>query len=123
MPNLELEVKARNKEETKLPSLFRHNQMICAINCHQEPTDMKQLCLPYDELELCNVFILKDTDYIDCFCSKFPCHCVFVQVPSDTNLLDNVVLWEKVVGPTKKPRMVLLIDIAVCYLSLCCCVT
>ena len=85
--------------------------MICAINrrrdaTRQETTDVKQPFLPYGEPDLCNGYILKDPDYIDCFCTNFPSHCVLKQVPLDTNLLDNMVLWKEVVRPTKKPKSV-----------------
>ena len=111
MPNLGLEIKGRNKGETKFPSPRRHNRMICAINRRldascQEPTDVKKGFMPYDEPDLCNDYILKDPEYIDHFCINFPYHCVLEQVPSDTNLLDNMVLWKEVIRPTKKVRKV-----------------
>ena len=111
IPNLELKVKDRNKGKTKLPSPCRHNQIICAISCPQdviwqEPTDMKQPFFPYGKPDLCNDYILKDLDYINRFCINFPCHCDLEQVPLDTNLLNNVVLWKEVVQPTKKIRSV-----------------
>ena len=111
MPNLGLKVKARNKGETNIPSPYRHNLMIRAFNCRQdtscqEPIDVKQSFLPYDESDLYNDYILKDPNYIDRFCFNFPFHYVLGQVHSDTNFLDNMVLWKKVVRPTKKPRSV-----------------
>ena len=67
---------------------------------------MKQPILSYGELDLCNDYILKDLDYIDCFCINFPFHFVLKQVPLDTDLHNNVDLWKEVVQSTKKPRSV-----------------
>ena len=71
--------------------------MICAVNLREdatlcESTKMKPPFLPLHEPNLCNNYILRDSEYIDCFCIKFPCHCVLNQVDSDTNLLDNMIL-------------------------------
>ena len=65
---------------------------------------MKQPFLPYGELDLCNGYILKDPDRIDNFSINFPCQCVLGRVTSDTDMLNNVVLWKEVVQQTKKPR-------------------
>ena len=67
---------------------------------------MKQPFLPSGEPNLCNDYILKDPEYIDLFCINIPYHCIPKQVPLDTDLLDNLVLWKEVVRPTKKPRIV-----------------
>jgi len=85
--------------------------MIRAINCCrdascQEPTDVTQPFLPYDEPDLCNDYILKIQTTLIVFPINFRFHCVLKKVPSDTNLFDNVVLWKEVVQPTKKPRNV-----------------
>ena len=111
MPYLGLKVKARNKGATKLPSSCRHSRMIRAINCRQdatrqEPIDMKQPFLPYGGPDLCNDYILKEPKYIDRFCINFPFYCALEQISSDTNLLDNLVLWKEVLRPTKKLRSV-----------------
>ena len=102
MPYLGLNVKTRNKGETKLLSPCRHNRMVYAVNCRQdascqEPIDVKQPFLPYDDPDLCNDYIFKDLGCIDRFCINFPFHYVLKQVPLNTNLLDNVVLWKEVV--------------------------
>ena len=68
--------------------------------------DVKKPFLPYGEPYLCNDFILKDRDYIDCCCIKFACHCILEQVLLDTDLLNNVILWKEVVQPTKKLKSV-----------------
>ena len=54
--------------------------------------------LPSDELNLCNDYIFIDSKYND--------QCFFNQVDSNTNLLDNVILRQVVMQPTKKPRSV-----------------
>ena len=85
--------------------------MICAINLHQDATlcgsiKMKPLFLPFNEPKLCNKYILRDSEYIDCCCINFLCHRVLNQVDVDINLLDNVLLTEVTLQPTKKPRSV-----------------
>ena len=71
MPNLGLEVKGRNKVETKFSSL--RDQILCAIhycqntNC-QEPTNISQSFLPYDEPDLFNDLIFKELGYTERFC-------------------------------------------------------
>jgi len=108
-PNLELEIKGRNKKETKFPSSCRPDWRLCVI-CyyqnanHQEPTNISQPFLPYNEYNLCNDYISKEPSHDDRFCINFPCHYVFGHVLLDTNPLDNVDSWKKVVRPTKKPR-------------------
>ena len=85
--------------------------MICAIHRRQvaerlEPIDISQPFPPYEELDLCNDFISKEPDYIDCFCINFPRHCVLGHVPLDSDPLDKVGSWKEVVQLTKKPRSV-----------------
>ena len=85
--------------------------MIRAINLCQDATlrgstKSKPPFLPFDEQNLCNDYILKDTEYIDRFCINFPCNCVLNQVDQDTDLLDNVFLTKVVLQPTKKSRSV-----------------
>ena len=62
--------------------------------------------LPCDKPDLCNNCILKDTEYIDCFCITFLCHYVFNQGDSDTDLVDNVILMKNILQPTEKPKSV-----------------
>ena len=80
--------------------------MICAINLCQdaslrESTKIKPSFLPFNELNLCNDYIFMDPEYSDHFC-----HCFLIQVDSNTNLLDNVLLMKVVIQLTKKPRSV-----------------
>ena len=53
-----------------------------------------------EELDLCNGFISKEPDYIDCFYIDFP------HVLSDSNPLGNMDSWKEVVQPSRKPRCV-----------------
>ena len=99
MPYLGLKLKGRNKgRNTLLIHTINHRQN---ASC-QEHMEVKQPFLPYGKLDLCNDYILKVPEYIDCFCINFPCHCVLKQVHLDTDLLDNLVSRKKVVQPTKK---------------------
>ena len=70
--------------------------MLCATNFCQDSTlrgstKMKPPFLPFDEPNLCNDYIMKNSEYIDRFCINFPYHCIFNQVHLDTNLLGNVI--------------------------------
>ena len=62
--------------------------------------------LPPEETNLCDDFIFKEPGYFDLFQINFSRHCVFGNVLSDSNPLDNVVLWREVVQPTRKPRSI-----------------
>ena len=95
IPNLGLEVKGRNKGETKLFSPCRRDRMLCALhhrqnNNFQEPTNISQPFLCYNEPDLCNDYIFKKPGYGDRFCISFPCHCILGYVLLNTNSLDNV---------------------------------
>ena len=75
--------------------------MIWAINFCQDTTlrgstKNKPPFLPFDEPNLCNDYILRDSEHIDHFCINFPCHCVLNQVNLNTDLLDNVLLKKDV---------------------------
>ena len=106
-----LKVKTRNDGETRFPPHRRRDHMICAIHCRQVAEHLKSIkisqhILPYDEPDLCNDYISKDLDYVDCFSLNFPRHCVLGHVHSDSHLLDELGSWKEVVRPTKKPRSV-----------------
>ena len=105
IPYTGVKVKGKNK----IPSHRRSNQMICTINLCQIVTvcvskKMKPLFLPFDEINLCNNYILRDPEYIDRFCISFPSHCVLNQVDSDTNLLDNVLLSKEGLTTNRKTK-------------------
>ena len=73
---------------------------------HLESIKMSQHIFPYDEPDLYNDYIIKELDYMDRFCINFPRHCVLGHILLDSNLLNNLIPWKKVVQPTKKPRSV-----------------
>ena len=80
--------------------------MLCAINVCQDTTlrgytKMKPPFLPFNEPNLCNDYLLRDSEYIDRSCIHFPGHCVLNQVDLDTDLLDNVILKKVALRPTK----------------------
>ena len=82
---------------------------MCTINLRQEVTCQKYAVvkppfLPYGEPNLCNSYILKDPDCINCFCIYFSCHCVFNQDDLDTDLLEDVHLTKEFLQPTKKTK-------------------
>ena len=106
-----MKVKERKNGKTNTPSPRRWNQMLCAINFRQDntlrgSTKMKPPFLPFDKPNLCNDYILRDSEYIDRSCINFTCHCVLNQVNSDTDLLNNVILTKVALRPTKKTRSV-----------------
>ena len=85
--------------------------MIRDIHCrqvaeHLESIKMSQHVLPYNEPDLYNDYITKESDYMDRFCINFPCHCVLGHVLLDSDSLNNLGPWKEVVQPTKKPRSV-----------------
>ena len=83
--------------------------MLCAINCrqkHQYNNDINHPIFFYNEPSLCSNYISKEVGNINHFCINFPCNCVLGHVLLDTNPLDDVDSWKKVVQPTRKPRSV-----------------
>ena len=70
--NTGLKVKGRKNGKTEIPSPCRRNRTLCAINLCQDATlrgctKMKPPFLPFDEPNLCNDYILRDSEYIDRF--------------------------------------------------------
>ena len=65
---------------------------------------MKQLFLPFNEPNLCNIYILKDPEYIDRSCINFSCYCDLNQIDSDIDPLDNVLLTKDVLRSTEKSK-------------------
>ena len=63
---------------------------------------MKPPFLPFNELNLCNDYLLRDSEYIDHSCINFPCHCVLNYDNSNIDLLDNVILTKVALQPTKR---------------------
>ena len=96
---------------TKYPSPRRRDRMIRALHRRQvreqlHLSNLNQHILPYDEPDLYNDFISKDTNQPSRFIINFPCHCVLGHVFSDSDLLNDLGPWKEVVRPTKKPRSV-----------------
>ena len=59
-----------------------------------------------EEPDLCNDFISKEPDYIDCFCITFPQHYVLGYVLLKSNSLNNMDSWKEVLCSSRKPRSV-----------------
>ena len=103
IPHYGLKVKGRKNRKTKPSSPCRRNWMLHAINHCQttslwESTRIKPLFPPFDEPNLCNDYIFIDSEY--------NAWCFLNQVDSNTDMLDNVILQQVVMQPTKKPRSV-----------------
>ena len=113
--NMDLKVKTRNSKETKFPLPRRRDQMIHTIHRRQAAEHLKSIeisqhILPYDEPDLYNGYITKESDYMDCFCINFPRHCVLRHVLSDSDPLDDLGPWKEVVQPTNKPKSAHILD-------------
>ena len=72
-------------------------------NCHntslQDSTRILPTFLPFDEPNICNDYIFMNSEYND--------RLSFLnQVDLDTDLLDNVTLYQVVIQPTKKTRSI-----------------
>ena len=85
--------------------------MLRALNLCQDvtlcvSTKLKSPLLPFDKLSIGNDHLSTDAGYDNCFCINFPFHSALNQVGSSTSLLDEVILTEVVLQPTKKPRSV-----------------
>ena len=83
--------------------------MLCAIHSqdnHQDTNDNADYALSYEEPDLCNDYISKEQDNVDRFSINIPRHCVLGHILLDTNPLNEVDSWKKVVRPSKKPRNV-----------------
>ena len=110
IPYICLKVKRRKKSKTKNPSSHRRNCIFRGINLCQDATlcesTKKTSFLNFNETNLCNNHILKDSECIHRFCINFLCHCVLNQVDLDMNLLDNAILTKVVLRPTKRIRSV-----------------
>ena len=107
----DLNVKTRSVKGTKHPSPRRRDRMIRALHRRQvreqlHLSNLNQHILPYDEPNLYNDFITKDTSQPSRFIINFPRHCVLGHVLSDSDPLNDLGPWKEVVRPTKKPRSV-----------------
>ena len=102
-------VKGRKRGLTKIPSPCRQNWMLYSLNHCQditvrENTILKPSFLPFEELNMGNGDLSTNSKYGNCSNINFPLHCALNQVDLNTNLLDEVILTEVVLQPTKKPR-------------------
>ena len=70
------------------------------------PPAVRQPLPTPEEPDLCNYFITKEPDYIDCFCINFPQHCVLGHVLSDSNPLGHMNSWKKIEQPFRKSRSI-----------------
>ena len=109
IPYNDLKVKGRRNGNTKTPSPQKWNQILCAINLCQDntlrgSTKTKPPFLPYDEPNLCNDYLLRDSEYIDCSCINFSCYGVLNQVDSNMDLLNNVILTKVALQSTTKTK-------------------
>ena len=106
-----LMVKERKSGNTKTPSLPRRNRMLRALNLRQDvvllgSTKLEPSLLPLDELIMGKDHLSTDSGYDNHSCINFPFHRALNQVDSNTDLLDEVILIEVVLRPTRKPRNV-----------------
>ena len=102
IPHYGLKVKERKNRKTKTPSPCQQNRMLHAIKHCQNTflwnsTRMLPSFLPFDEPNLCNDYIFMNSEYNNRLC-------FLNQVDSDTDLLDNMILHQIIIQPTKKPR-------------------
>ena len=89
-------------------SVYRKaHKMICKEKKKMKPPPV--VCQPLhipEEIDLCNDFISKKPDYIDCFCIDLPQPCVSRHVLLISNLLDYMDSGKEVVQPSRKLRSV-----------------
>jgi len=106
-----LKVKGRKSYEYKVPSPRRQNWMLCAIIRPQDAIICKSIrfklsLLYFKELDIDNNHLLTNSEYDDYSGINLPLQFAPNQVDSTIDPLDNVVLTEVVLRPTKKPRSV-----------------
>ena len=94
----------RKKGNAETPSpCWQYLMLHATKHCHntslQNSTRMLPSFLPLDEQNLCNDYIFMNLEYNNQLC-------FLNQVNSDTDMLDNVILHQVVIQPTKKPRNV-----------------
>ena len=104
-------IKRRKRGIFKVPSPCRQNWMLCSLNHRQDTTvrkntKLKSSFFSFKELNMSNGDLSTNSEYDDFFNTNFPLHPALNQVDLNTNLLDNVILTEVVLQPTKKPRSV-----------------
>ena len=103
-------VKGKKSGNTKAPFPCKQNRMLYSFNHCQditvrENTKLKSSLLPFEELNMVNNLSM-NSEYDSCSNINFPLYHALNQVDLNTDLLDEVILTEVVLQPTKKPRSV-----------------
>ena len=103
--------KGRKRGNTKPPSPCRGKQMLCSLNHRQdimarENIKLNSILLLFEELIMDNGDLSMKSEYDNCSNINFSLHYALNQVDLNTNLLDEVILTNVVLRPTKKPRSV-----------------
>ena len=104
-------VRGRKGDNSKTPTPCRQNRMLHSINHRQDSTVceiiiLKSAVLPFDKLNMGNIDLSTNSIYYNHSNTNFPLHNTLNQVDSNTDLIDEVILTEVVLRPTKKPRSV-----------------
>ena len=104
-------MKVKGRKSYKAPSPHRQNRMLCAIIRRQDDiicrsTRFKSSILHSNKLDIDNNYLLTNSEYNDYSNINFPLQFAPNQVDPTTNLLDDVVITEIVLRPTKKPRSI-----------------
>ena len=99
-------VNGRKKGNSKTPTPCRQNRMLHSLNhCKditvRENTKLKSPLLPFDKLNMGNGDLSTNSIYYNCSNINFPLHHALNQIDSNTNLLDEVILTEVVLRPSK----------------------
>ena len=99
----------KGRKTGKAPSPRRQDRMLCALNHRQDitfraSTKLKSSLLPVKELNIDNNDLSTNSEYDNRSSINFLFHHALDQVDSNTDLLDEVVLTEVVLRPTKKSK-------------------
>ena len=99
-------VKGRKSYNTKAPSPCKQNRILCSLNHCQDIivhgyTKLKLCLLLFEELNMGNDDLSINSEYDNCFNINVPFQHALNQVDSITNLVDEVILIEVVLQPTK----------------------
>ena len=98
--------KGRKGGNSKIPYPCRQNMMFHSINYRQDSivrgnTKLKSPLLPFNKLNMGNGDLSTNSIYYNCSNINFPLHHALNQIDSNTNLLDEVILTEVVLRPSK----------------------
>ena len=83
--------------------------MLCSLNHCQDitvrkNTELKQPLLPFKELNIGNSDLSTNSKYDSCSNIDFPLHHALNKVDLNNDLLDEVILTEVILRPTKKTK-------------------